>query len=254
MNEKKNILVVCPSLERLDLVQQMAKSFWEVTSPYPDMVVVAQGPDDGTSGWCRANGIEVIESPQPLSFSVAINMAAKAMTHDWLLLANNDLIFQAPFWEGAEAMMALGYEIIGAKLLYPDRRIQHFGKWFTLDFYPFHVLRWQPETHPMAQQPRQFPNVTFSCVLIKSEVWRGIGGLSEEYQNGFEDDDFCLAAREQGAQIGVHPDMLAIHLEAQTTGHDTANKEVQWAKFHKKWVETGRIQWPLGIYQGWRNP
>ena len=31
----------------------------------------------------------------------------------------------------------------------------------------------------------------------------GLGGLDETFSNGYEDDDFCLRAREHGAQFGV---------------------------------------------------
>ena len=145
------------------------------------------------------------------------------------------------------------YDIAGAKLLYPDGTIQHYGKWFTLDFHPFHVLRWQPADDPLAQQIRSFPDVTFACVAIRKVVWDDLKGLDEEYLNGYEDDDFCLRAKERGADVGLHPKMLATHLEAQTTGIDTANKAAQYERFKKIWVETGRIQWPLGVYQGYKN-
>ena len=84
-------------------------------------------------------------------------------------------------------------------------------------------------------------------------IWDDLGGLDEGYQNGYEDDDLCCAARERGAQIGVHPGMLAIHLEAQTTGLDTGNKAKQFERFQQKWVESGRIAWVLGVFQGWSS-
>lgn len=261
----ENVCCVCPSLERLDLVRELVQSFQDCTpEPRPRFIVVASGRDDGTEGWCKNQGFEVVRSEQPLTYAQAVNLGAKTsdaeptptpgeppIPPEWLLLLNNDLTLQPGFWDGFQEMVDLHYDIIAAKLLYPNGTIQHYGKWFTLDFHPFHVLRYQPADHPMAQQIRPFPDVTFACVAIRREVWEDLHGLDEDYSNGYEDDSFCLQARTQGAQIGVHPKMLAIHKESQSTGLDTANKEMQFKRFHEQWIANGRISWPLGIFQGW---
>ncbi len=273
------VAAICPTWERLDLVRQMAQSYLAVMpsvvasqeerqpiplnskvaalhSGVPPLVVVAQGHDDGTVGWCRNQGHEVIESAEPLGYARAVNKAVKesqaAKGARWLLLLNNDVTLRPGFWPAMQFMADHGFEIIGAKLLYPDDTIQHYGKWFTLDFYPFHVLRGQPKDHPMSMVPRKFPAVTFACVLVRKAIWDALGGLDEAFENGYEDDDFCLRAGEMGAICGVHPDALATHLEAQTTGKDDANKAAQWQKFKERWVDSGRIQWPLGMLQGWK--
>ena len=252
----RKLVAVCPSVQRLDLVKQLAQSFFENKPADLDaaLCVAALGPDDGTSEWCASRGIGVMRSEAVVPFAKAVNMTvAHIEDYDWLLLINNDVIIQPGYFEALREAIAVGYEIIGSKLLYPNGTIQHFGKWFTLDFYPFHVLRGQPATHEQAQQPRTVPAVTFAAVAIKREVWQGVGGLDESYTNGYEDDAFCLTAREQGAQIGVHPGMLATHLESQSTGQDTPNKQAMWRLFKEKWVYSGRIQWALGMLNGWRE-
>lgn len=269
---RPKLVAICPTVERADLVRQLVTSLKEtVRLSFPPVVFVVMGADDGTEGWLLNQAstglpIEVIRLNEVLPFAKAVNLAVSHVNADWLLLLNNDVVILPGYWAALDEMVNLGYEVIGSKLLYPldykapasapaiaegIHRLQHAGKMFTLDWRPFHILRYQPEDHPQAQQIRPFPNVTFAAVAIKREVWAGVGGLDESYQNGYEDDDFCLAAREGGAQIGVHPQMRAIHLEAQSTGLDTANKQAQFEKFHKKWIESGRIMWPLGVFQGW---
>lgn len=271
---RPKLVAICPTVERADLVRQLVTSLKETTGDsFPPVVFVVMGADDGTEGWLLNQAstglpIEVIRLNEVLPFAKAVNLAVSHVNADWLLLLNSDIVLLPGFWAALDEMIQLGYEIIAGKLLYPlgykapaiaptissdAYRIQHYGKVFTLDFKPFHILRYQPEDHPQAQQIRPFPNVTFAAVAIKREVWAGVGGLDEQFSNGYEDDDFCLAAREGGAQIGVHPQMRAIHREAQTTGLDTANKQAQFEKFHKKWIENGRIMWPLGVFQGWSN-
>lgn len=251
------ITAICPSVERGDIVRSLARSVQE-TLPDARLIVVATGQDDGTVGWCQNQGIEVVASTEVMPFARACNLGAShAPDASWLLLVNNDIVLQPGLFEAFQEAAAAGFDIIGAKLLYPESHpkantIQHYGKWFTLDWFPFHTLRFMPADHADAQAPKSFPDVTFACVFIKRSLWDALGGLCEDYVNGFEDDDFCLRARELGASIGVHPGVLAYHHESQTTGQDTANKEAQWRTFKSKWVDSGRIQWALGVYQGWR--
>ena len=253
-------IVVVPSLGRRDLVEQLTRSMAGTITGL--RVLVAQDWAKQDMTWAKRAGWAVMPQAGPLSFARAVNMGvaqgaqiAKANGFDWrwVLLLNNDLILRPGFWGGAQFMMQHGYEIAGGKLLYPNGTIQHCGKWFTMDFYPFHALRWQGADEPHTMEPRPYPAVTFACALIKREVWEGLEGLDEQFVNGYEDDDFCLRARECGACIGVHPDMAAIHLESQTTGQDNDNKEAQWRRFRAKWVETGRISWALGMHMGWRS-
>lgn len=248
--------ILIPTFERQDLLRQCVEALKASEMPEgTEVLVLCEGRDDGSAGYAAAQGCRAFASEQAVSFSAANNRLAKEASPDadWLLLLNNDCCIQPGFWAALEQMAEAYYDMVGAKLLYPDGRIQHYGKWFTLDGYPFHVLRFQPGDHAEAQAIRAMPDVTFACVAIKRLVWDSLGGLDEGYVNGFEDDDFCMRARERGGQIGVHPGMVAIHKESQTTGLDTANKEVQWQRFQKAWVESGRISWPLGVHQGWRS-
>lgn len=250
------VSILIATYERQDLLRRCLDAL-EASGPPAGTEVLAhcQGRDDGSAGLAEHRGCKVLTSPEPVAFAKSMNVLAGETSpeSDWLLLLNNDVFLRPGFWEALAEMAALGYEVAGAKLLYPDDRIQHFGKWFTLDCYPFHVLRFQPAGHEQAQQVRPCPDVTFACVAVRHTVWQGLGGLDEGYANGFEDDDFCLRAREAGAQIGVHFGMLATHLESQTTGADNSNKEAQWVRFREQWVESGRISWPLGLHLGWRQ-
>lgn len=285
----QNLVAVALTIERQDLIRDLVRSYrktWEQSYavntedgnvivdldralPQPPLVVVNMGDDDGTEGWLRNQAeqglpLSVVRHPPRLSYAQAMNLGVRVAleaypTAEWLLLLNDDLVLQPGFWAALQEMTGWGYEIVGAKLLYPEGhahagQIQHTGKLYTLDYFPFHVLRYQPSDVPQSMTPRPFPSVTFACVAIKRVVWEALGGLDEGYINGFEDDHFCLAARERGAQIGVHPGMLAIHRENATTGKDDANKQAQYERFHSIWIETGRIAWPLGVFNGWRTP
>ncbi len=245
------VAAVCGVLGSIDRFKRL----WATAKGLPlnEFIVVAQKIDDASAKWIKRQGIHLIRKDESLAFSVFNNLAVKeAKECDWLLLLNDDLELQPTFWDGFEMAQTAEYDVFGAKLLYPNGTIQHCGKLYTMDMFPFHVLRGQPGDHPDANKMRKYPGVTFACVGIAKAVWDSIGGLDEEFTNGYEDDAFCLAAAELGADIGIHPAMSAIHHESQTTGQDNANKEAMWEKFREKWIFSNRITYPLGVIREWR--
>ncbi len=246
------VAAICGVLGTIDRLKRLLVTTKGL--PLAEFIVVAQNIDDASAKWIKRQGLRLIRKDEALSFAVFNNLAAKETKADWLLLLNDDLELKPGFWDGLQMMEAAQFDVIGAKLLYPNGTIQHCGKMFTLDMFPFHVLRGMPGDHADSMKMRRYPGVTFACVAILHELWDAIGGLDEQFSNGYEDDDFCLASLERASDIGVHPAMLAIHHESQTTGQDTANKEINWKRFQEKWIFTNRISYPVGIVREWRFP
>ncbi len=247
----ENVAAVCGVLGSIDRLKKLVASTKGL--PINEFIVVGQKIDDASAKWIKRKGLRLIRRDEALSFAQFNNLAAKETKGaDWLLLLNDDVELKPGFWDGLQAMEAAQFDVIGAKLLYPDGTIQHCGKLYTLDMFPFHVMRGLPGDSPESMQMRKYPSVTFACVAILKELWDDIGGLDEQFSNGYEDDDFCAATLERGGDIGVHPGCLATHLESQTTGQDNENKGLQWDKFREKWIFSNRLTYPLGVIREWR--
>ena len=157
------------------------------------------------------------------SFAAANNGAAgtaEAAASDFLLLLNNDVLLN----EGALAsMLALadagrGAAICGTRLLFPDGTIQHAGVVFGAGTTgPYHLDRRRPG-HLVSRVPRDFQAVTGACLLVRTSLWRDLGGLDASYPFGLEDVDFCLRARQRGARIVCAGETDSLHFESMTPG------------------------------------
>ncbi len=247
--------VICGVLGTIDRLKRLMASAKGQLPSDATFVIVGQKIDDASARWIKNKGLRLIRRDEALSFAIFNNLAAKELVDaEWLLLINDDIELKLGFWDAMQMMIVADLDVIGAKLLYPNGTIQHCGKMYTLDMFPFHVLRSNPADHPESMKLRRYPGVTFACVVIRRQLWDDLQGLDESFSNGYEDDDFCLRALELGAEVGVHPGAVALHMESATTGQDTDNKEAQWRKFQEKWVFTNRIAWPLGIMREWRFP
>lgn len=152
-----------------------------------------------------------------LSFAEGNNRAAALATQlaedvSHFLLVNDDAFPHAhvleQLWEWRESA-----SIIGTLLLHDDATVNHAG----------HDPR-QADPHIGRGDPAEkwqgglvpVPCVTFACAMIHRPLWEQLGGLHTGYWYGFEDTDFCLRAREVGANVLCHRDAVVSHDECGT--------------------------------------
>ena len=84
--------------------------------------------------------------------------------------------------------------------------------------------------------------VTAACVMIRSDVFREVGGLDESFAVAFNDVDLCLRIRKAGYLVVFTPYAEAYHYESKSRGlEDTVEKQMRFKKetenFFSKWQE-----------------
>jgi GT2 family glycosyltransferase len=126
---------------------------------------------------------------------------------------------------------------VGAKLLYPDGRIQHAGVVLGLRGIAGHAYCFAAADAPgYLDRLRMVHNVsavTAACMLVRKEVYDQVGGLDESLTVAFNDVDFCLRVAAAGYLNLWTPFAQAIHHESVSRGRDfTAAKAKRFAEEH----------------------
>jgi O-antigen biosynthesis protein len=168
----------------------------------------------------------VIEST-PFNFSHQINKGIALATGELILLLNNDIEVTEKEWL-REMVSCFDYPrtgIVGARLLYPNRRIQHAGVIVGLGGLAGHWFSGQRETYPgpMARlHVRQtFSAVTGACMLVSRPCLAKVGQFDEqEFAVAYNDIDFCLRAVSEGFRVVWTPFATLIHHESASRGSD----------------------------------
>ena len=200
--------------------------------------------------------IRVITNESNLGYAKSNNRAAEEAKGERLVLLNNDLVLQ-PGW--FDAMLTASTNRQSESIIGNVQRsritgaIDHVGKFFDDGGIPRHFGQLHPELFPLDPQLDfcKFPSTTAACWLIKKSLFQRLGGFSEDYVNGFEDDDFCLRAREQGVEVGVALRSWVYHYVSVSDGRkekETNNIKV----FRNKWESTAK-QWHEEHYQNMLN-
>ncbi len=170
----------------------------------------------------------------------ALNNAAAADSHgEVLLFVNDDIQGGTRGWMELLVAQALRPEVgaAGARLVYPDGRLQHAGIVLGLVGATGHVLAGLEPGRPgylgMAVLTRDVSAVTGACIATRREVFEQLGGFDEALGLDFNDIDYCLRARRRGLRVVLEAGAELVHHESPSRG--TSGSEKTAAAFLARW-------------------
>ena len=113
---------------------------------------------------------------------------------------------------------------VGAKLLYPNSTlIQHAGVTNTISG-PGHKLKGLDDTQSYYYGRNKLVydmiGVTAACLLIRTKVYRALGGLYEGLRVAYNDVDLCFRLCEKGLCNVQRNDVVLYHHESLSRGDD----------------------------------
>lgn len=224
-----------------------------------EIIVIDNNSKDGTANLLCNYDCTVKFNKVNLGFSKAHNQASKIAQGEYLLLLNNDTAIYPGLLQEMQKVFLLDPKIavVGCLIMLMDRdKIQHAGVMFTPDYVPYELglelpnirpgtYPGIPMSDPRVHMVREVPSVTGACMMIRKDVWEEIGGLDDEYINGWEDVDFCLKARELGYKIYYTGKAKIMHKHFGSPGR-FLNEAANRLRYDQIWVDTKRAEKVLG--------
>ena len=226
------VSVIIPTRDHPELLGVCAEGLLHRTNyPRLELLIVDNGTTEPEAlelldRLAADSRVRVLRDPAPFNWSALNNRAAAQATGDVLLLLNNDIAVLEPEWlnELVSRTMQPGVGAVGAKLLYPDGRVQHAGVATDERGIPRHVSRFAPGDDPgpfgMLAYARDIWGVTGACLAVRRDVFFQAGGLNDSYAFSFNDIDFCLRLTVAGYRIVWTPWAVLEHRELATRPPD----------------------------------
>jgi GT2 family glycosyltransferase len=176
---------------------------------------------------------------QPFNYSAVNNFGVGHAAGEQVLFLNNDVEVLEPDWLTVMLEHAQRPEVgaVGAKLLYPDGRIQHAGVVVGINRSAANAFRLAPgETigaPRLADLTRNCSAVTGACLLVPRRVFEQVGGFDERLRLVLNDVDLCLRIRDRGHLVVYTPGAVLTHFEGTSRGlyHPTDDQ----ALFERIW-------------------
>lgn len=225
------VSVIVPTRNRLDLLRTCLDGVASTDYPDIEVIVVDNGSDDPATlaylDGLAPDGYRVLRHPGPFNFSALNNHAANQAKGHLLCLLNNDIEVLSPDWLKTMASQAMRQDVgaVGARLLYPDGRIQHAGVVLGIGGGAAHAHRLlQPDEEGYFHRhaiPQFVSAVTAACMLVTRERFLAVGGLDEQnFAVAFNDVDLCMRLNQRGWQSLYEPRATLIHHESVSRGFD----------------------------------
>ena len=234
-----SVALIVPTRDRCDLLKPCIESILKVTDydAFSVTIVDNGSTEEGTLEYLASleadSRVSVLRHEGDFNYSAINNIAVEKVEADVVGLLNNDLFIRDSEWLREMVVQAVRPEIgaVGAKLLYPDGRIQHAGVIFGPCEFAGHSFRFCRESDRTGQhrigRVQNYSAVTAACMLVRRELYLSVGGLdAENLAVAYNDVDFCLRLQEAGYRTLYTPYAEVEHRESATRGGENTHAKI----------------------------
>jgi O-antigen biosynthesis protein len=232
---------IIPNRDSFPLIAKVLKGLYNKTD-YPRLEIIVS--DNGTIdkdvlelyGQYRAGPIpfQAVIEAEPFNFARAINKGIARAKGEKILLLNNDIEILSPDWL-KEMVSCFDYPnvgVVGAKLLYPNRTLQHAGVIVGFGGLAGHWWLGHEEDFPgpmgRLHVRQSMSSVTGACFMISREAIERVGLLDEDrFAVAYNDVDFCLRALDDGYRVIWTPFACCVHNESASRGSDETPANIE---------------------------
>ncbi len=180
------------------------------------------------------------------NYSEINNVAARTCSSPVLLFLNDDTSVIEPGWLDAMVELAARPDVgaVGAKLLYPDGRIQHAGVVMGLFDNCGHAFKGldggRSHYFDFSDVIRNVSAITGACLMAKADVFWEAGGFDEQtFAVAFNDIDLSLKIGSLGYRVLYTPHAVLHHHEAfSKTSKDLVPHPEEVEAMRRKWGKT----------------
>jgi O-antigen biosynthesis protein len=199
--------------------------------------------------------LRVLRHPGAFNFSAINNRAVReAALGEYICLLNNDAAPLEGAWLDEMMMLARRPDVgaVGAKLFFPDGRIQHGGVILGVGW-------GSPADHPYIEEPgnalgywgrlqvvQDFSAVTAACLVTRRSIYDQVGGLDERaFAVSYNDVDYCLKVRGAGYLVAWTPFARLLHetsaslradVEAKPLDEKNARFKSEGLAMYRRWM------------------
>ena len=169
----------------------------------------------------RVANLRVVRNEQNLGFLRSCMRAAEEARGDYLLFLNNDTEVEHGWLDELHGVFERfeGVGAVGAKLVYPDGRLQDAGGIVWDSGTPWNVGHGRDPDDPEFNYVRDVDYLTGAALMVERGAWERVGGFTDAYAPAYyEDTDLAFKLRAAGYRTLYCPQAKVVHYEGRSNG------------------------------------
>ncbi len=238
--KEPSISIIIPTKDKAKVLDTCLKSIYEKTNyqNYEVIVIDNNSKEEETFELMqlyksRQNNFFYYRYECEFNYSYLNNEAVRKANGDYIVLLNNDTEVISENWLHDMVGYAMQEHIgcVGAKLLYPNRTIQHAGVVVGVGGIAMHanVSTGEDQFGYFGRliSVYDWSCVTAACLMVKKSKYLKVEGLDEKLKVAYNDVDFNLKLLECGYSHVVLPQVKLFHYESLSRGNDMREDQIK---------------------------
>ncbi len=222
-----------------------------------ETIVIDNASKDGSTDLIKAGfaDVRLVENERNTGYSAGVNQGIKLSKGRHILILNPDIVVREgsidTLVEFAEKTPEAG--IVGAKLIYPDGRLQYSCR----RFYTFAAMLFRrtllgrifPRARPLRrhlmmdydhEETKVVDWIIGACMLVRREAIEKVGRMDERFFLYFEDIDWCYRMRNHGWNVYYTPESVMIHSYERSSAGSMLSRPflihvLSMLRYYEKW-------------------
>ena len=236
------VSIIIPTKDKLKLFRNCIESIKQKTTyeNYELIIIDNNSIEPETIEYLSNLNCTIVKYKENFNFSKICNLGASYANGDYFIFLNNDIEIITEDWIQSMLEQAQRKDVgaVGCKLLYPNGTIQHAGVVLGLSPDPKNTvaghifIRSNNVDHGyfgLIDTIRNYSAVTAAAMMVRNEVFNGVGGFDENLAVSYNDVDLCLKIREKNYLIVYTPFVELLHYESASRNNSNLDMtEVQY--------------------------
>lgn len=227
-----------------------------------EIIVVEASPDLPVTIDGEAPTAKFVHIPttRRRGFGEANNLGAAQAHGRYLWLLNSDTLIPNGRVNDLFPMMERHPELgLVTPVLFSDPALCRRQPDFHAYFQRFGTLLTRHLREPIDWSSPELPElissqqITAASMIIRTELFRQLGGFDEGYFMYMEDDDLCYRAHQAGAEVAIATQVAVVHLQGQSISRPRERKRYYYASQERFW-QTHYGWWPALLMRMLRLP
>jgi len=233
INGSPLVSIIIPTKDQIDLLKTCIDSIENNTTYLNYEIIIVNNRSIEPSiikyfqKLSEKNHIRIIDYDDVFNYSKINNYAVEQAAGEYICLMNNDIEVISPEWLEEMLSQAMRPEIgcVGAKLYYPNNKVQHGGVILGIGGVAGHSHKYFEKDasgyHSRLKLVQNMSAVTAACLVVSKNVFIQVGGFNGvNLKVAFNDIDFCLRVRNLGLSNLWSPYAELYHHESMSRGQE----------------------------------